>query len=54
MLSRHLVAHMHSILPIERPSLALFGIEPWRAAFEFASHHIAPAEAQAAAATVTR
>lgn len=27
---------------IERPSLALFGIEPWRAAFEFASQQIAP------------
>ena len=40
---------MHSILPIERPSLALFGIEPWRAAFEFASHHMAPAEAKPAA-----
>ncbi len=34
---------MHPNLP-QRPSLALFGIEPWRAAFEFASHHLAPAE----------
>lgn len=39
---------MHPTLPIERPSLALFGIEPWRAAFEFASHQILPAEAQPA------
>ena len=39
---------MQLLPPIERPSLALFGIEPWRAAFELASHHIAPAEARAA------
>ncbi len=31
-------------LPIERPSLALFGVEPWRAAYEFASHRIRPAQ----------
>lgn len=40
---------MHSTLSIERPSLALFGIEPLRAAFEFASHHILPTEAKPAA-----
>lgn len=40
---------MHPTLPIERPSLALFGIEPWRAAFEFASHQFLPAEARPAA-----
>ena len=40
---------MHSTLPIERPSLALFGIEPWRAAFEFASNRIFPARARPAA-----
>ena len=28
---------------IQRPSLALLGAEPWRAALEFASHHIRPA-----------
>lgn len=33
---------------IERPSLALFGIEPWRAALEFASHQIAPTDPQRA------
>lgn len=37
---------MHTQLPIERPSLALFGIEPWRAAFEFASHQVRPADPQ--------
>lgn len=31
-------------LPIERPSWALLGIEPWRAAFEFAAHRLAPTE----------
>ncbi len=35
---------MQSNLPIERPSLALFGIEPLRAAYEFASHQILPAD----------
>ena len=40
---------MQPSLPIQRPSLALFGIEPLRAAFEFASHHVVPAEAQPAA-----
>ena len=37
---------MHANATIERPSLALFGIEPWRAAFEFASHQISPAAAK--------
>jgi pimeloyl-ACP methyl ester carboxylesterase len=27
-------------LPIQRPSLTLLGFEPWRAAFEFASHKL--------------
>lgn len=40
---------MDSTLPIERPSLALFGIEPWRAAFEFAKHRLASAGAKPAA-----
>jgi pimeloyl-ACP methyl ester carboxylesterase len=31
----------YPIHPIERPSLALFGIEPWRAAWEFAAHQLA-------------
>lgn len=35
--------------PIERPSLALLGAEPWRAAVEFAAHHIGPAQAQTVA-----
>ena len=30
-----------STLPIERPSLALLGLEPWRAAFEFVAHKLA-------------
>lgn len=34
---------MQSLRPIERPSLALFGVEPLRAAFEYASHKVRPA-----------
>ena len=33
-------ASPHGSLSIERPSLALLGFEPWRAAFEFASHKL--------------
>ena len=40
---------MQSICPIERPSLALFGIEPLRAAFEYASHQVSPAPTTPAA-----
>ncbi len=40
---------MQPHLAIARPSLALFGIEPWRAALEFASHHIRPTEVKPAA-----
>lgn len=40
---------MHPNFPIERPSLALFGIEPWRAAFEFASQQVLPDDATPAA-----
>jgi pimeloyl-ACP methyl ester carboxylesterase len=36
---------MQSLRTIERPSWALFGVEPWRAAFEYASHHISSVEA---------
>lgn len=36
----------HTPPSIERPSLALFGIEPWRAALEFASHQFSPAATQ--------
>ena len=31
------------IAPIKRPSLALLGLEPWRAAFEFVAHKLARA-----------
>jgi pimeloyl-ACP methyl ester carboxylesterase len=39
---------MYATLPIGRPSLALFGIEPFRAAFEFASRQVAPGRTAAA------
>ena len=35
------VARSSSALPIERPSLALLGLEPWRAAYEFVAHKLA-------------
>ena len=34
------LASAQAALAIERPSLALLGFEPWRAAFEFASHKL--------------
>ena len=34
--------------PVKRPSLALLGAEPWRAALEFLSHRLTPGAAQAA------
>ena len=33
--------------PVKRPSLALLGAEPWRAALEFLSHKLAPGAAPA-------